>query len=477
MDRRALRTATTETAPNEPPGRRAAFAARTARLRWRLGAAMVLVMLAWATPLVGSARAAAPTPLAAVPTPQTDPFYAYQGSTPLADVAPGTVLKTRTLPYHVAGLPLPVTAVQLLYRTTGMLGQPTVNVTSVLLPPLRSGGPKVISYQSFYDSLNPADEPSYAIAGGVTFGGLIPNVESLFIAPALLAGYTVVVPDTEGESADFAAGPEYGYNTLDSLRAALASPATQLAGTRQVGMLGYSGGAIATEWASELAPSYSPGLDRLLVGAAYGGVLVDPAHNLTYVNGSKLWAGVMPMALIGIARASHVDLSPYLSAYGRKVFAQLQHASIAQGLFGGYSGLTFARLVKPQYANPQSIPVFDELANRLIMGTGGTPTTPLLIDQGANGTLDGTNNAQPGIGPGDGVMIAGDVRSLAREYCARGVPVQYNQYDSLDHILTAGVWVFDAYGWLLGRFAGIHAPNDCASIAPGNSLNPVIPSG
>ena len=40
------------------------------------------------------------------------------------------------------------------------------------------------------------------------------------------------------------------------------------------------------------------------------------------------------------------------------------------------------------------------------MGTRGTPTTPLLIDQGADGTLDGTVNDQPGIGPGDGVMIA-----------------------------------------------------------------------
>lgn len=447
-------------------GRSAGGVARLRRFRWHLWGAMVLVLVAWAGPLVGSTQAA-------VPTPQTDPFYTYQGSTPLADIAPGTVLKTRTLSYHVLGVPLPITAVQLLYRSTGMLGQPTVNVTSVLEPLIQLGTPKVVSYQSFYDSLNPDDEPSYQISGGVTFGGLIPDVESVLIAPALLAGYTIVVPDTEGESADFAAGPVYGYNTLDSLRAALSSPATHLKGTRQIGMLGYSGGAIATEWASELAPTYAPSVDKLLVGAAYGGVLVDPAHNLQYVNGSSLWAGVMPMALIGISRASDVDLSPYLSAYGQQVFDQLQDASIVTGLFGGYSGLTFAQLVKPQYANPESIPIFDELANQLIMGTGGTPTTPLLIDQGADGTLDGTNNAQPGIGAGDGVMIAGDVRTLAREYCARGVPVQYNQYDSLDHILTALEWVVDAYSWMIGRFAGTPAPNDCATIAPGNSLAPI----
>jgi hypothetical protein len=435
----------------------------------------VLVVLAVAP--AAWAGAGIPAAQASVPTPQTDPFYAYQGSTPLAGVAPGTALKTRTLAYHVAGVPLPVTAVQVLYRTTGAMGQPTVNVTSVLEPPLRLGTPRIISYQSFYDSLNPADEPSYAISGGLTFGGLIPNVESALLAPALLAGDTVVVPDTEGEGADFAAGPEYGYDTLDSLRAVLSAPATHLSSTRQIGLLGYSGGAIATEWASELAPTYAPSVNRLLVGATYGGVLVDPAHNLHYVNGSKLWAGVMPMALIGIARAFHIDFSPYLSAYGQQVLSQLQQASIAQGLFGGYAGLTFAQLTKPPYQVPESIPVYDQVANKLIMGTGGTPTVPLLIDQGADGTLDGTANNQPGIGPGDGVMIAGDVRALARQYCAKGVAVQYNEFATLDHIGTAVAWVPAAYAWLTSRFLGLPAPNDCATIAPGNSLAPIpVPS-
>ncbi len=54
-------------------------------------------------------------------------------------------------------------------------------------------------------------------------------------------------------------------------------------------MLGYSGGAIATEWAAELAPAYAPDLDRRLIGAAMGGVLVHPARNLLYVEGSYFW--------------------------------------------------------------------------------------------------------------------------------------------------------------------------------------------
>ena len=407
-----------------------------------------------------------------MPPPQQDPFSTYTGPTPLAQIAPGTVLNSRILSYHVLGLSLPVEAVQLLYRTTGMLGQPTVNVTSVLEPPLRLGTPNVVSYQSFYDSLSSADEPSYAISGGLTLGGLIPNVEAVLIVPALLAGSAVVVPDTEGENADFAAGPEYGMNTLDSLRAAIASPFTGLAGTSKIGMLGYSGGAIATEWAAELGPTYAPDVNRRLVGAAFGGVLVDPAHNLSYISGSLLWSGVLPMALIGLGRSFHVDLTPYLNAYGLAIDNKLQNASIINAL-GAYPGLTYADLVQPHYANPDTIPFYVSAANQLIMGTRGTPRVPLLIDQGAKGTLDGTAANAPGIGPGDGVMVTGDVRTLAREYCARGVTVQYNEYDLLDHLGTAATWIVDAASWLTARLAGLPAPQDCALIPPGNSLAPI----
>jgi hypothetical protein len=441
-------------------------ARRASGLRRGLPAALSVVLL--------SAALVVPAARAAVPPPEQDPFYTYRGPVPLASIAPGSVLKTRTLAYHVLGIPLPVKAVQLLYRSTGEIGQPTVNVTSVLAPPHASATPNIVAYQSFYDSLDPADDPSYAIAGGLTLGGIVPNIESLLIAPELLAGNAVVVADTEGESANFAAGREYGLNTIDSLRAALQSPATGLAGSQKIALIGYSGGAIATEWAAELAPAYAPGLDRRIVGASFGGVLVEPAHNLHYVDGSALWAGVIPMATIGISRAFHIDLRPYLSEYGLQLYEKLQSASIVQVL-GRYPGLTWEEMAKPQYKTPESIPIYDEVANQLIMGTGGTPTAPLLIAQGAGGEREGTSGKTPGIGPGDGVMITGDVRTLAREYCQRGVTVQYDQYNELAHVETLIPWVSTTLPWLSERFAAAPASQDCAQIEAGNPLTPVMP--
>ena len=142
-------------------------------------------------------------------------------------------------------------------------------------------------------------------------------------------------------------------------------------------------------------------------------------------------------------------------------------------MLGAYPGLTWTQLAKPQYATPESVPAYVRVADQLIMGTGGTPTVPLFIGQGAGGELEGTRGDKPGIGPGDGVMITGDVRTLAREYCDRGVTVQYTQYDTLAHTSAALTWLPEAGNWLQARFAGTPAPHDCDQIPAGNPLDPI----
>jgi hypothetical protein len=420
------------------------------------------------------ALAAALLPAAASASPASSPFYQYTGTTPLSAVAPGTVLKTRTINAHIFGIATPIKAVQLLYATTSQTGDPTVNVTSVLLPPIRNANStKVLSYQSAYDSLDPSDEPSYQLAGNVTFGGAIAQSESVLLSASLLGGYTIAVPDTEGQKADFADGPEYGMNTLDGLRATFSSPATKLKATSKAALIGYSGGAIGTGWAAQMAPTYAPDVNARLVGAAMGGVLVEPAHNLDYVSGSKQWAGVAPMAIIGVARAFDVDMTPYLSAYGLKIYNKLQKAPI-DAVLSQYPGLTWAQLAKPQYPTASSVQLFVTIANQVIMGHDGHPTIPMYIGQGAHGTAEGTPGDKPGIGPGDGVMIAGDVRQLANQYCSQGDSVYYKQYNSQSHTTATLPWASGAIPWLLKRFGGAPAPQNCGSIPAGNPLEPIV---
>lgn len=430
------------------------------------------IATALATGAVPAATAAA-MPSAAK---ASDPFYAYDGSAPLASYAPGAVLKKRTLQYHIVGLPTPVTAIQLLYRTSDAQGRPAANVTTVVRS-ITGDSSKAVSYQSFYDSLNPQDGPSRAIAGGVTLGGIIANSENLFLVPLLAQGFNVVIPDTEGQTADFAAGPEYGTNTLDSIRAATdAEAATGMNADTRIGLMGYSGGAIATNWAAALAPSYAPDVNKKLVGFAEGGLLVDPAHNLKYVDGSLVWSGVIPMAIIGVSRSYGIDLKQYLNSYGQQVYAKLEHGSLLDAL-GHYPGLTWKKLAKPQYANPNSVTAFVEAVNKINLGSAATPTAPGFIAQGNGGVVEGTFGNPPGIGTGDGVMVAGDVRALARQYCASGNgSIAYHPYNLLSHVPVAAAWAPEAVGWLGDRFAGKTAPSDCGRIPQGNSLAPEQPS-
>jgi len=404
----------------------------------------------------------------------TDPFFQYTGSTPLADVAPGTVLKSRTISVYIAGIKTSMQATQLVYRSTDAQLRPAANVTTIFTPDCAktscANKNKVISYQSFYDSLNPEDGPSRAYAGGKRLPDMLPAVETILFGKYVKQGYTVVVSDTEGQKANFAAGPEYGYNTLDAIRATLNAPQLGVARDAKVVMMGYSGGAIATEWAAELAPSYAPDLKPNLIGAAFGGTLVSPEHNLTYIEGTPIWGGVMPMAVIGVSRSYDIDIQKYLTPRGLEVYNKMQKASIAYVL-GMYRDVTWKDLVKPEFQDRTKIKEYVEAVNKVIMGTGGTPEIPLQIGQGTGGIWELTKPS-PIWGAGDGVMIAGDVRTLARQYCAKGVPVQHKEWGS-SHFTTMLSWLPWATTWIDERFAGKAAPQNCSSIAPGNPLTPL----
>lgn len=409
---------------------------------------------------------------AAGPMVGPDPWYDYNGAKPLASFKPGAVLKVRRSNYHVAGLPNQVEAVQILYRSTDALGAPTANATSVLIPPGKKFKKRVVSYQSFYDSMNPDDGPSRAIRGDLTLGGLVNIAEAGLIAPMLTHGYIVNVPDTEGQKADFAVGPVYGMNTLDSIRAVLKLRPGGIKRNAKFGLIGYSGGAIGTNWAAAMAPVYARDVNKRLVGATSGGLLVAPAHNLKYISGSLVWAGVAGMAIFGLSRAYGIDMSPYISDYGNSLAPKFANAGIADVLLA-HPWLKWEHVVKPAYANPNSIREYVEIANKVNLGSAPTPTIPIQVIQGAGGWMEGTGGMVPGIGTGDGVMVAGDVRQLMRQYCAAGEQVEYHEV-GLSHVGAALVWGYPAFMFLKDRFEGKKATNNCASIQPGNSLAPEV---
>ncbi|HEY1590443.1 MAG TPA: hypothetical protein VGF81_01520 [Solirubrobacteraceae bacterium] len=114
------------------------------------------VAIAGGAALIATSVAGAASP--APPLPTSDSFYSYSGS--LAAVAPGTVFKQRTVTLVDQGQDVPVTTVQVLYRTTGQLGQPTSTVATILEPATGTANPKLVSYQMAYDALGSQCDPS-----------------------------------------------------------------------------------------------------------------------------------------------------------------------------------------------------------------------------------------------------------------------------------------------------------------------------
>jgi hypothetical protein len=388
---------------------------------------------------VGNAVAAG-----AVTPPSRDPFYAPPPR--LGTYAPGTILRSRQVALFGLSNVGSNTGYQLLYRTTGANGHPIATVTTLLLPNIPALGPrKLLSYQTAEDSLTTNCAPSYTMRGG-NKGGTTQIAESGELSLSLLRGWDVVVPDYEGPRSEYAVGPLAGRATLDSIRAVEHfAPAGLEGAATPVGLMGYSGGAIPSVWATALAPRYAPELN--LVGEAAGGIAADPIENLAAVNGSA-FAGAIVAASVGVNRAyPQLRLNSLLNARGRALAAR--DGSDADGCAGGVTNAPLGTVADfSNYPTPQalqSVPRVRTVFARLDVMTRPAPRAPSFF---YNEVLDE-------------IAIIRPVDELFAADCARGSAIDYDRDQLGEHLTGAATYVLPALNYLSDRFDGKSAPNSC----------------
>ena len=384
--------------------------------------------------------------------PSQDSFYRYTGAVPLGRIAPGTVLKVRSIQLALGpGNSTPVRAEQLLFRTSDQLGLPSATVTTILQPPSPPLVPRIVGYLSFYDGLASKCDPSYTLAGGDAKDSTYQQEaqeEELLAAWYLAQGDIVTIPDFEGTGLHWMAGRESGYGTLDAIRAT--ESFLRISAATVVGLSGYSGGSVAADWASELAPAYAPQVN--IVGVAEGGMPANYFDHFAYMSGTVEYSAAIPAELLGLSRAYGVDLTKYLTAYGRKVVQKESTGCIASE-FGTTPGLTVENVMLPGFRDLAHVAPFSGMLRDQTMGTAAThPREPLLM---AIGNADGK---------GDGAMVAADVKALARRYCREGVPVQYQEFEGASHIEAAAYFEPETGPFLQDRFAGLPFPSNCSSL-------------
>ncbi|MGV9675035.1 lipase family protein [Nocardia sp. NPDC003482] len=231
-----------------------------------------------------------------VPFPDDDPFYAAPAD--LAARPPGTVLGTR--PISLLGLSVPVSAWQLRYRTTDSANRPTLNVTTVVVPPQPAAGPRpLLAYQIPEDSFGTRCAPSYALRGGRDPGVVNTLIDLPFLAETLRRGWAVVLSDFDGPRSRFFDGVNAAHGVLDGVRAARSFAPAGVTAASPVGAYGYSGAAFATLWAVQLRKEYAP--EVVFAGVTAGGVPADIAGMARSVDGGQL-SGLALLTLLALAR-------------------------------------------------------------------------------------------------------------------------------------------------------------------------------
>lgn len=426
------------------PGRRAPNGPHPTR--W-LAAAMCAAL---ATLLLAPAAAAAPAGL--VPPPDQDPFYAVPAH--LNRVPNGTVLASRRFQAMALAVPIPAEAWQVKYKTIDQRGQPNAFVTTVLVPrtPWQGGGARpLLSYQVAVDALSTKCAPSFVMRAGlgaaVTAGPTVLESnaadETVNILQAVQRGYTVAVPDWEGPDAEWLGAAGAAHGVLDGIRAARNFRPAAVGRSAPIGAVGYSGGALATDWAMQMQPTYAPELR--FVGTALGGTPASLKGSIAAFAANPGGKGAIPLILAALERSypqSHIER--YLSPAGRTAVANSQQDCLLDALIrnAGVDPTTYEAYPGDLFNNARVDALYASISP---LYYPGKPRTPILFYH----ALD------------DEFAPIGYMRELAARYCREGRTVHIVTSPVGEHISYVLLGFPTALQYIANRFAGQSAPNDC----------------
>ena len=232
------------------------------------------------------------------------------------------------------------------------------------------------------------------------------------IPMALGLGWFVNLPDYEGPLASFSAGVQSGHATIDSLRAVLGLGFGLNSNTKYA-LFGYSGGALASEWAAELQVQYAPELS--IAGVAIGGLTPNVTSVLETINNSPFMETAVN-GLLGMA-SQDATFEQYLisqlittGTYNATTFlaAREQNTTIDQRVFADQNIFDYFISGNSFTQNP----LVQSVINRDgIMGYHGVPAMPVFVYKAIH----------------DEFSPVADTDALIERYCAMGANILYQR--------------------------------------------------
>src|ERR1700712_1166779 len=362
------------------------------------------------------------------------PFY--DAPRTLLGGQPGTLVRQEI----IDGAPLGATAYRVLYRSTGMKGEP-IFVSGVVIvpqgPPPPEGRP-IVAWAHPTSGITPACAPSLAIFLFQQIQGLRSFVER---------GYVVAATDYPGlgtpETHPYLVGDSEARAVIDSVR--VARTMRGAGGGKRFTVWGHSQGGQAALFTGILTKAYAPELTLLGVAAAAPATdlvtLMD--DDLNSIGGKNITA----MTLWSWNRVYGVPLDKIVDPHAMPTVDRLAHECI-EGPFDLIERQRTERPLEQHFltvADPADVEPWHSLLEK--NSAGPLPADlPVFL---AQGTID--------------QIIRPDVtKNYMSKLCSAGSKVQMMILPNIGHGRAAQASTEAVIRWTADRFAGDAAPNDCA---------------
>lgn len=348
---------------------------------------------------------------------------------------PGSLIRSEPMQFAPAG----AQAYRVLYRSTGMHGEPVAVSGVIVVPPgpAPAGGRPIVAWAHPTTGVVPHCAPSLAIFVFQQMAGLRELIEQ----GAVVAATDYPGLGTEGPH-PYLVGDSEARAVIDSVRAARSLPG--VGDGNSFAVWGHSQGGQASLYTGLIAKTYAPELHLVGVAAA------APATSLVTLMGDDFKSSggknLTAMTLWSWSRVYGAPIDKVVLPQAIPTVDRLSNECI-ESIFDIIERRQTEKPLEQTFLSVPNIATVEPWRSLAMRNTPGTlsPQIPLFL---AQGTTD--NIVEPEV-----------TRAYMQRQCNAGGKVTLMWVPGVGHGLVARDSANTAVGWMMDRFAGRPAPSDC----------------
>jgi len=352
---------------------------------------------------------------------------------------PGTLIRSEPIGFAPAG----AQAYRVLYRSTGMDGEPIAVSGVIIVPPgpAPERGRPIVAWAHPTTGVEPHCAPSLAIFVFQQMAGLRQLIEQ---------GAVVAATDYPGLGTPgphpYLVGDSEARAVIDSVRVARTMP--DAGGGSSFAVWGHSQGGQASLYTGLIAKAYAPELNLVGVAAA------APATSLVTLMGDDFKSSggknLTAMTLWSWSRVYRAPIDKVVLPEAMPTVDRLADECI-ESVFDILARRRTEKPLEQHFLSVSNIAVVEPWRSLAMHNTPGvlSPSIPLFLAQGTT----------------DDIVRPDITRAYMAGQCRAGSKVTMVWVRGVGHGFVARDSADAAVGWMMDRFAGQPAPSDCGKAA------------